>query len=121
MKKSILVIDDNQDILFIVRTMLEENGYEVNCASTGPEGLKCVQTLPPDLIILDILMPDMDGMEVLKTIKESPDTSSIPVMILSAKIKSKDIEGGYRAQADYYMTKPFTSAQLINGISLVIG
>ena len=121
MKKSVLVIDDNQDILFIVRTMLEENGYEVDCASTGPEGISRVNTLTPDLIILDILLPDMDGMEVLKTIKENPDTSSIPVMLLSAKIKSKDIEAGYRARADYYMTKPFTSAQLINGISLLIG
>lgn len=121
MKKSVLVIDDNQDILFIVTTMLEERGYQVECASTGPEGLKQIKTLTPDLVILDILLPEMDGMEVLKTIKENPDTSSIPVMLLSAKMKSKDIEAGYKARADYYVTKPFTSAQLINGISLLLG
>ena len=121
MKKSILVIDDNQDILFIVRTMLEENGYEVKCASSGREGLKFIKGLTPALVILDLLMPDMDGLEVLKTIKENPDISAIPVMILSARIKNNEIEAGYRAKADYYMTKPFTSAQLMNGISLLLG
>jgi len=75
----------------------------------------------PDLIILDIMMPEMDGLEVLSRLKAVSDTATIPVILLTAKVQYEDVLGGYKLGADYYITKPFTSTQLVNGINLLLG
>jgi CheY-like chemotaxis protein len=120
-KKTIVVVDDNPDIITIVRTILEGKGYNVICATSGAEMFTCVQQQKPNLIILDIMMPQMDGLEVLTRLKGSPETSAIPVILLTAKVQYEDVLGGYKLGADYYITKPFTSTQLINGINLLLG
>jgi CheY-like chemotaxis protein len=120
-KKTIMVVDDNPDIITIIKTILEGKGYSVISASSGPELLNLLKNQKPDLIILDIMMPEMDGLEVLTKLKGVTDTTAIPVILLTAKVQYEDVLGGYKLGADYYITKPFTSTQLINGINLLLG
>jgi CheY-like chemotaxis protein len=120
-KKTIMVVDDNPDIITIVRTILEGKGYNVSSAYSGAELLSSLEKDKPDLVVLDIMMPQMDGLEVLTRLKAAPETASIPVILLTAKVQYEDVLGGYKLGADYYITKPFTSTQLINGINLLLG
>jgi two-component system alkaline phosphatase synthesis response regulator PhoP len=119
--RSIMVVDDNPDIITIVKTILEGKGYNVLSASSGQELLNLLNSQKPDLIILDIMMPEMDGLEVLGRLKGVTETASIPVILLTAKVQYEDVLGGYKLGADYYITKPFTSTQLVNGINLLLG
>jgi len=119
--KTIMVVDDNPDIITIVKTILEGKGYGVFSASSGAELLNMLKGQKPDLIILDIMMPEMDGLEVLSRLKAVADTATIPVILLTAKVQYEDVLGGYKLGADYYITKPFTSTQLVNGINLLLG
>jgi two-component system alkaline phosphatase synthesis response regulator PhoP len=119
--KTIMVVDDNPDIITIVKTILEGKGYTVLSASSGLELLNMLKNQKPDLIILDIMMPEMDGLEVLSRLKAVTDTATIPVILLTAKVQYEDVLGGYKLGADYYITKPFTSTQLVNGINLLLG
>jgi two-component system, OmpR family, alkaline phosphatase synthesis response regulator PhoP len=120
-QRTIMVVDDNPDIITIVKTILEGKGYQVLSASSGQELLNLLTDRKPDLIILDIMMPEMDGLEVLGRLKAVTDTASIPVILLTAKVQYEDVLGGYKLGADYYITKPFTSTQLVNGINLLLG
>jgi|SRR3990170_1663837 len=119
--KTIMVVDDNPDIITIVKTILEGKGYKVLSAASGAELLNMLKDQKPDLIILDIMMPEMDGLEVLSRLKAASDTATIPVILLTAKVQYEDVLGGYKLGADYYITKPFTSTQLVNGINLLLG
>ena len=121
MKKTIMVADDNPDIINIVKTILEGKGYTVLGAHSGQELLTLLDGQKADLIILDIMMPQMDGLEVLSRLKAVSETATIPVILLTAKVQYEDVLGGYKLGADYYITKPFTSTQLINGINLLMG
>jgi two-component system alkaline phosphatase synthesis response regulator PhoP len=120
-QRTIMVVDDNPDIITIVKTILEGKGYNVLSASSGQELLNLLNNQKPDLIILDIMMPEMDGLEVLGRLKGVTETASIPVILLTAKVQYEDVLGGYKLGADYYITKPFTSTQLVNGINLLLG
>ena len=119
--KTIMVVDDNPDIITIVKTILEGKGYNVFSAFSGAELLNMLKGQKPDLIILDIMMPEMDGLEVLSRLKAMSETATIPVILLTAKVQYEDVLGGYKLGADYYITKPFTSTQLVNGINLLLG
>lgn len=120
-QRTIMVVDDNPDIITIVKTILEGKGYQVLSASSGQELLNLLTDRKPDLIILDIMMPEMDGLEVLGRLKAVTETASIPAILLTAKVQYEDVLGGYKLGADYYITKPFTSTQLVNGINLLLG
>ena len=120
-RETIIVVDDNPDIVNIVKAILEGKGYNVLTAYSGAELFACLEQQKPDLIILDIMMPEMDGLQVLTRLKNASETSSIPVILLTAKVQYEDVLGGYKLGADYYITKPFTSTQLINGINLLLG
>ncbi len=120
-RETIIVVDDNPDIVNIVKAILEGKGYNVVPAYSGAELFACLEQQKPDLIILDIMMPEMDGLQVLTRLKNASETSSIPVILLTAKVQYEDVLGGYKLGADYYITKPFTSTQLINGINLLLG
>jgi DNA-binding response OmpR family regulator len=114
------VVDDNHDIVEIVRTILEENGFNVRCAYSGQELLDSLEMQKPDLILLDIMMPKMDGYEVLVRLKWKSGTASIPVILLTAKVHHEDVEKGYKLGTEYYITKPFTSTQLITNINRLL-
>ncbi len=119
--KTIMVVDDNPDIITIVRTILEGKGFNVLSATSGAECLEALKSQRPDLIVLDIMMPEMDGLEVLTRLKAMSEFANVPVVLLTAKVQYEDVLGGYKLGADYYITKPFTSIQLINGINLLLG
>ncbi len=113
-RKVIMVVDDNRDTVTLVKIILEENGYGVQTAYNGLEVFSRLEEQKSDLIILDIMMPRMDGLEVLERLKGTAETSSIPVILLTAKVQQEDMLRGYKLGADYYIPKPFTSAHLIN-------
>ncbi len=120
-KRTIMVVDDNADIVTVIKTILEMEGFLVQSACNGQEVFKLLEEQKPDLIILDIMMPQMDGLKVLTRLKGDPGTASIPVILLTAKVQYEDVLGGYKTGADYYITKPFTSTQLLEGINLFLG
>ena len=117
----VLVIEDDPDICELITLYAEKSGYSVNVANSGMKGLEMFYDNPPDLVILDIMMPEMDGLEVLTRLKGKSETATIPVILLTAKVQYEDVLGGYKLGADYYITKPFTSTQLVNGINLLLG
>lgn len=116
-KKTIFVVDDNHDLVQMVRLILEGEGFEAIGLYSGLELFKRLETQKPDLIFLDIMMPQMDGLEVLTRLKGVPDTSSIPVILLTAKIMPSDINEAFELGADDYITKPFTRVRLIDAIN----
>jgi len=118
-KKTIMVVDDNPDLVTIVKTILEVKGFGVQTAHNGKEVFNLLEEKEPALILLDIMMPQIDGLEVLKQLKGNPSTASIPVILLTAKAMYEDVLGGYKMGADYYITKPFTKTQLLDGINLI--
>lgn len=120
-RKNILVVDDDPDVVTIIKGILHSGEYEVQSVYRGQEVFARLEEKRPDLIILDIKMPEMDGFQVLKRLKASPETSSIPVILLTGKGQYQDVLTGYELGTDYYMNKPFTSSQLINGIDLFLG
>lgn len=117
----ILVVDDNDDSLRIIQAVLQNNGYEVEVERNGKGALERVRQKTPELMLLDVMMPEMSGIEVLEKLRSSPQTSRIPVILLTAKAQDEDVITGYQFGADYYITKPFTSKQLLYGIRLVLG
>jgi CheY-like chemotaxis protein len=121
MKHKILVVDDNPDSVTIMRGILESRGYEVASAIRGAEALEYLGTHAVDLVLLDVMMPEMSGIEVLQHIKADAATSQLPVVLVTAKTQDEDLLSGYQYGADYYITKPFTGKQLIYGIELILG
>ena len=119
-KKQILVVDDEPDIINIVSMMLEKEGFCVSSAGNGIEAMSSIKESKPDVVILDRNMPEMGGDEVMTRLKESPDTSSIPIILLTSLDKYEDVSGGYGMGADGYITKPFTHSQISNGLRLVL-
>ena len=117
----VLVVDDNEDSLRIVEAILRSAGFEVCLARDGKQGVEMAQASAPELIVLDIMMPVMDGVEALHRLRDSPRTSRIPVILLTAKTQDEDVIAGYQTGADYYITKPFTAKQLLYGVRLVLG
>ncbi len=120
-KRTIMVVDDSPDLVEIVRLTLEGKGFNVRCAYNGKELLAALEKEKPDLILLDVMMPGMDGFEVLIRLKWNPATASIPVILLTAKVQYEDVIKGYERGADLYITKPFTPTQLLDGINLILG
>ena len=116
-----IVVDDNPDITNIVKVTLESAGHQVICAHSGEELFRQLTGLKPDIIFLDIMMPKMDGFEVLKRLKGAPETSTIPVILLTAKGQYEDILKGYKEGADYYISKPFVGAHLLSAIDIILG
>ena len=121
MKRKVLVVDDNIDSITILRSILETNGFAVRTAQSGREALDLLAQEVPDVILLDVMMPEMSGLEVLERIKTTHTTSRLPVILVTAKMQDEDVLTGYQYGADYYITKPCTAKQLLYGIGLVLG
>jgi CheY-like chemotaxis protein len=109
---NILVVDDDEEIIRVVQITLEAKGYEVESAANGLEALRHTANELPDVIVLDVHMPEMDGLTVLEHLKGNPSTAHIPVIMLSAKDQVSDISKGWNTGADFYWTKPFNAIQL---------
>ncbi len=120
-KGRILVVDDEIYIVHILDFSLGMEGYEVLTALDGEQALERLKTDKPDLIVLDIMMPKVDGYEVCRTIKANPETQHIPVILLSAKGRNVDQKMGFDVGADDYITKPFSPRKLVERINALLG
>ncbi len=120
MNRKILIVEDDEALLKVLQLLLE-NSYDITLAMNGKQGLELANSKRPDLILMNVMMPEMDGLEVLRRLKENPQMARIPVILLTAKVGDENIYGGYQLGADYYIPKPFTNAQLLNGINLFLG
>ncbi len=112
-KERILAVDDEQDILTLVDYNLTKEGYHVQKATTGEEALVAARADPPDLIILDLMLPSVDGLEVCRSLKANQPTARIPIIMLTAKGEETDIVCGLELGADDYITKPFSPKVLV--------
>jgi two-component system, OmpR family, response regulator MtrA len=108
----VLIADDDADILSLVKAVLERSGHEVVAASDGAEALASVRARKPDLVVLDIAMPEVDGLEVLRRLRADPTTSELPVVLLSARAQEADVERGFAIGASAYLKKPFSPREL---------
>ena len=111
--KYILAVDDEEDILELVRHHLKREGYAVQCADSGEKALTAARTGPVDLIVLDLMLPGIDGLEVTRQLKNAPQTKQIPILMLTAKGEESDVVTGLELGADDYVTKPFSPRILI--------
>ena len=119
-KEKILVVDDEEDIRELVKYNLAREGYKIFCASSGEKALKKARAKLLDLIVLDLMLPGIDGLEVTKILKNDPKTQHIPIIMLTAKEEEADIVTGLELGADDYITKPFSPRVLVARIRAVI-
>ena len=108
----VLIADDDADILLLVKAVLERSWHEVVAVSDGAEALAIVRARKPDLAVLDISMPEVDGLEVLRRLRADPTTSELPVVLLSARAQEADVERGFAIGASAYLKKPFSPREL---------
>jgi two-component system alkaline phosphatase synthesis response regulator PhoP/two-component system response regulator VicR len=113
MAKKILVVDDERHIVRLVQVNLERAGYEILTAYDGVEALEKVKSESPDMVVLDVMMPRMDGFEVLKNLQADPSYQNIPVIMLTAKAQDADIFKGWASGVSSYLTKPFNPRELL--------
>ena len=116
MSKRILVVDDEMYIVNILDFTLAGEGWEVISANNGEDALRTLLKVEPDLVILDVMMPRIDGVEVCRAIKAREESAETPVILLSAKDSDRDREKGMEAGADLYLTKPFSPSRLVEEI-----
>lgn len=121
MGKRILVIDDEPAIHRLVKIILEQEGFQVEGMEERAEARRSVKLGKPDVIILDLMMPEVDGFEILKMLKEDDETRDIPVIILTVRILGEDREKALSMGADLYMTKPFEPSQLVEAVRSLAG
>ncbi len=119
-KEKILVVDDEDDILDLVRYNLTREGYRVRTALRGEEALRKVKEDPPDLILLDLMLPDIDGFDVCKELKRNPRTSYIPIVMLTARTADSDQVAGLELGSDDYVVKPFSPSILLARVRAVL-
>jgi two-component system alkaline phosphatase synthesis response regulator PhoP len=113
MAKKILIVEDEKEILDLVKLYLEKEGYRTRTAVSGLDGLKQVKTDQPDLVILDLMLPELDGLEVCKRLRADPQSAMIPIIMLTAKAGEADTIIGLELGADDYVTKPFSPKALV--------
>jgi len=119
-KERILVVDDEEDLLELIRYNLSKEGYRVTCAASGEQAVREARANPPDLILLDLLLPSVDGLEVCKLLKNDARTKHVPIIMLTAKSEEADIVTGLELGADDYITKPFSPRVLVARIKAVV-
>ena len=116
-KPRVLVVDDEEDLLELVRYNLTKEGYVVECVGSGEEALKAARRQPPDLIVLDLMLPAVDGLEVCRRLKADPKTREVPIVMLTANALADHIAAAEAAGADRHLAKPFDAAELLELIS----
>ena len=117
----VLIADDDEDILTLVALRFRRSGLEVILARDGEEALELIQTRAPDAAVLDIAMPKLTGLEVVRRLRDAEATKSIPIVLLTARAADKDVELGLDAGADEYITKPFSPQDLYACVQSVLG
>ncbi|TFG89625.1 MAG: response regulator [Gemmatimonadales bacterium] len=118
--KRILLIDDHQTVFRLLEAIVRIKGYQLLYAENGQKGIVMARQEKPDLVLLDVMMPDIDGFKVCQYLKENQDTRHIPVMFLTARGAEGDLEAGRRAGADGFMTKPFLTIEVLGQIERML-
>lgn len=121
MAKKVLIVDDEANIVAALDYLLRRSGYEVSVAATGDEALRQVEAFAPDLVLLDVMMPQKSGYEVCRRIRERPEWSGVKIVMLSAKGREAEVSKGLSLGADLYVTKPFSNAELVARIHELLG
>ncbi len=120
-KKKVVCVEDEPEIIDLIRLILGRKGFDLTGATGGLEGLEAIRRVKPDLVLLDLMMPDMDGWEVYQQMKADPDLKNIPVIVVTAKAQSIDkILGLHIAKVDDYVTKPFGPQELLQSVERVL-
>jgi DNA-binding response OmpR family regulator len=112
----ILIADDDPNILLSLEFLMKKEGYRVFIARDGAEALALIQTECPDVLLLDVMMPHMDGYQLAEFVRRTPEYNHLKIIFLSAKSKTSDIERGYAAGADLYIPKPFSTRELVSQV-----
>jgi DNA-binding response OmpR family regulator len=121
MRARILVVDDDPDILALTRMTLERAGFDVAVASGGLRAIEWLGVETPDLVVLDVMMPQISGWEVLDFLKNNEATATVPVLMMTARDKPDDVKIGYDYGATYYLTKPWRKEDLLRGVDVALG
>ncbi len=116
MTARILLAEDEANILTSLTFLLERAGYSVSVETEGPKALARAMQAPPDVLVLDVMLPEMDGYEILRRLRASPGTRNLPVLMLTAKGQREDRETALKYGADMFITKPFANAEILNAI-----
>lgn len=116
-----LVLEDDDAVRLLVQKLLESDGFTVVTAADGLEGLLKLEELRPDVILCDVMMPNLDGMTFTRAVKKNPGTRSVPIIFLTAKTDTRTVADGISAGAKFYLTKPFNHAELLAKVRKAIG
>ena len=116
----ILIVDDEPNIVMSLEFLMRKNGYQVGIARNGTEALAAIDQVAYDLVLLDIMMPDVDGLQVCRQLRQRPDRAATKVVFLSAKSREADVAQGYAAGADLYVPKPFSTRQLMDQVRALL-
>jgi DNA-binding response OmpR family regulator len=119
-QKRILLVDDHQTVFRLLEAIVRIKGYKLIYAESGQKGIVTARQELPDLVLLDVMMPDIDGFKVCQYLKENPETKDIPVMFLTARGAEGDLETGRKAGADGFMTKPFQTIEVLKQIEKLL-
>ncbi len=119
-KKNILIVEDDPQTVKLVRFILEKNNYSTILANDGGQGLRIAREKKPDLVILDLMLPGMDGYRVCEALNNDPNTKEIPVLVLTALDTGADFEKALEKKADWYITKPFEAQHLLKRVNYLI-
>lgn len=119
--KTIMIVDDELNILVPLQFLMEQNGFRVVLAQSGRDALEALEKSKPDLILLDIMLPDLDGYEIFQMIRANPAWDDVKVIFLTAKNRDGDIAKGLNLGVDAYVTKPFSNAELLAAVNDLIG
>jgi DNA-binding response OmpR family regulator len=120
MTARVLVVEDEPDIQTLVRYHLEREGFRVSGARSGPEALRLVRAAPPDLLVLDLMLPGLDGLEVCRRLRQDPATAGVPIVMLTARGEEVDRVLGLELGADDYLVKPFSPKELVARVRAVL-
>lgn len=118
--RRVLVADDDPDIRYMLTVNLEAEGFKVMSCGDGEEARDLVRSTLPDLVVLDVMMPERDGLDVLASLKANPSTKDIPVVLLTARVSDADVWAGWQSGADYYLTKPFDIDELLRFVDYLL-
>ncbi len=120
MAQTVLVVDDEPDLLELVRVNLRQAGFEVKTAGSGREALEALRREVPDLMVLDLMLPDLSGTELCRRVRENPELSHLPILMLTARAEELDRVVGFEVGADDYVTKPFSPRELVLRVRAVL-
>jgi DNA-binding response OmpR family regulator len=118
---AVVIADDDEDIRELLAFKLEQASFEVIAAGDGEAALEAVRTHKPTLVVLDVSMPGMSGLDVCRLLRADPETKGILIIMLTARVQEQDVEGGFTAGADDYVTKPFSPRELVSRVQALLG